>query len=83
MFYVLVGIACLIAIIAIFNHNRFMHILGRLGRSSGAEEGPKPGEGAVIHNSSGEADFDGQVGNAPPIKDAARDQPYPPKRAAD
>jgi hypothetical protein len=59
-------------------------ILGRVGRSSGGERGPEPGDGAVIHHSSGEADFDGLPGNVlPPIKDANRDLPYPPKKSAD
>lgn len=59
-------------------------LLGRVGRSSGDERGPQPGDGAVIHHSSGEADFDGLSGDElPPIKDADRDQPHPTKRSAD
>ena len=59
-------------------------LLGRIGVSSREERGPEPGDGAVIHHSSGEADFDGLPGDElPPIKDADRDQPYPPKRSAD
>ena len=62
----------------------FTRMLGRVGRSSGGERGPEPGDGAVIHHSSGEADFDGLPGDVlPPIKDAERDQPYPSKRSAD
>jgi hypothetical protein len=62
----------------------FTGLLGRVGVSSGEERGPKPGEGAVIHHSSGEADFDGFPGDVPPpIKDAERDLPYPTKRTAD
>jgi hypothetical protein len=63
----------------------FSRLLGRrVGRSSGDDRGPAPGDGAVIHHSSGEADFDGLPGDElPPIKDADRDQPYPPKRSAD
>jgi hypothetical protein len=62
----------------------FTNILGRVGLSSGEERGPKPGEGAVIHHSSGEADFDGSSGaDRRPTKDANRDLPYPPKRSAD
>ena len=58
--------------------------LGRSGRTSGDSRGPEPGDGAVIHHSSGEADFDGLPGDVlPPIKDAERDQPYPPKKFAD
>jgi hypothetical protein len=56
-------------------------LLGRIGVSSGEERGPQPGDGAVIHHSSGEADFDGLPGDElPPIKDADRDRP---KRSAD
>jgi hypothetical protein len=59
-------------------------LLGQIGVSSREERGPEPGDGAVIHHSSGEADFDGLPGDElPPIKDADRDQPYPPKRSAD
>ena len=59
-------------------------LLGWIGVSSGEERGPEPGDGAVIHHSSGEADFDGLPGDElPPIKDADRDQPYAPKRSAD
>ena len=62
----------------------FTRIFGRGGRSSGDERGPRPGDGAVIHHSSGEADFDGLSGDVPPpIKDASRDLPYPPKKSAD
>jgi hypothetical protein len=58
--------------------------LARFGRSEGTERGPDPGDGAVIHESSGEADFDGLSGDAlPPAKDPNREQPYPSKRAAD
>jgi hypothetical protein len=74
--WVLIGVAVVIAI-ALLTHRWN-------GRSSGKERGPEPGDGAVIHHSSGEADFDGLPGNVlPPIKDAERDQPYPPKRSAD
>lgn len=59
-------------------------IFGGVGRSSGKERGPKSGDGAVIHHSSGEADFDGSSGDVPPpVKDANRDLPYPPKKSAD
>src|SRR5215204_6075991 len=64
--------------------NFFRRIFGWGGRSSGDERGPRPGDGAVIHHSSGEADFDGLSGDVPPpIKDANRDMPYPPKKSAD
>ena len=64
--------------------NFFIRIFGWGGRSSGDERGPRPGDGAVIHHSSGEADFDGLSGDVPPpIKDANRDMPYPPKKSAD
>jgi hypothetical protein len=64
--YALSGIALVVVIIAIFNSDLMTRILGRLGNSSGAERGPKPGEGSVIHDSSGEADFDGSSGRVPP-----------------
>lgn len=82
--YVLIGVALVITVIVIFNDKLLTRILGRLGHSSGGERGPNPGEGAVIHHSSGEADFDGSPGNVPPPnKDANRDLPYPPKKSAD
>lgn len=59
-------------------------IFGGMGRSSGPERGPKPGQGRVIHHSSGEADFDGAPGDVPSAaKDPNRDLPYPPKRSAE
>lgn len=59
-------------------------IFGGVGRSSGEERGPEPGQGKVIHHSSGEADFDGLSGDVPPPgKDPNKDLPYPPKRSAD
>ena len=62
----------------------FTRIFGWGGRSWGGERGPQPGDGAVVHHSSGEADFDGLSGDVPPpIKDANRDLPYPPKKSAD
>jgi hypothetical protein len=64
--------------------NFFTRIFGWGGRSWGGERGPQPGDGAVIHHSSGEADFDGLSGDVPPpIKDANRDLPYPRKKSAD
>jgi hypothetical protein len=58
----------------------FTRIFGWGGRSSGPERGPKAGDGAVVHHSSGEADFNGLSGDVPPpVKDANRDLPYPPK----
>jgi hypothetical protein len=81
--YVLIGIA-VIASALIFSNNLLTRILGRIGGSSSDERGPQPGDGAVIHHSSGEADFDGLPGDVPPpIKDAHCDQPYPPQRAGD
>lgn len=84
--YSLIGLAGLIAAFIIFASNGDSsrpNALGRMGRSSGAERGPDPGDGAVIHNSSGEADF-GVSGNAlPPAQKAAGDQPYPPDKSAD
>lgn len=64
--------------------NFFTRLFGWGGLSSGDERGPRPGDGAVIHHSSGEADFDGLSGNVPPpVKEANRNLPYTPKRSAD
>lgn len=38
------------------------------GRSEGKVPGPLPGKGAVIHENSGEDDFDGLPGDALPPK---------------
>ncbi len=59
--------------------------LGLFGRSEEGERGPDPGDGAVIHHSSGEADFDGLPGDVlPPVKDDPdRKEPYPGKRSTD
>lgn len=55
-----------------------------IGHSEGDNLGPDPGKGAVVHSSTGEADFDGLPGDAlPPKKDAQKDQPFPPDRADD
>ena len=64
--------------------NFFNRIFGSSGRSWGGERGPQPGDGAVVHHSSGEADFDGLSGDVPPpIKDTNLDTPYPRKKSAD
>ena len=84
--YSLIGLAGLISAFIIFAGNGDSsrpNTLGRMGRSSGADRGPDPGDGAVIHHSSGEADF-GVPGNVlPPPQKTARDQPYPPDKSAD
>lgn len=55
-----------------------------LGRSEGPKVGPEPGNGAVVHSSTGEEDFDGLPGDVlPPKRDPVRDEPYPPDKAAD
>jgi hypothetical protein len=55
-----------------------------MGREEGDKLGPEPGKGAVVHHQSGEADFDGTPGDQlPPRKNPEKDQPAPPKRAAD
>jgi hypothetical protein len=65
--------------------NFLTRFLGLFGRSEEGERGPEPGDGAVIHDSSGEADFDGLPGDVmPPVKDDPHhEQPYPSKRSAD
>ena len=84
--YSLIGVAGLITaaiILAGDGDSSRPNILGRMGRSSGANRGPEPGDGAVIHHSSGEADF-GVAGNVlPPSTKTDRDQPYPPEKSAD
>jgi uncharacterized membrane protein YuzA (DUF378 family) len=82
--FVLIGVAAIIAIAVIVLNDVLTRTLGRVGHSSGETRGPRPGEGAVIHHSSGEADFDGTPGEAQPaIKDVNRDLPYPEKKSAD
>jgi len=59
-----------------------------LGRAEGRRLGPKPGKGAVLYHSSGEADFDGLPGNELPSREAVKrklkeDAPAPTERSAD
>lgn len=59
-----------------------------LGRDEGRPLGPKPGRGAVLHHSSGEADFDGLPGDMLPAWEAVKrklneDASAPPKRSGD
>lgn len=59
-----------------------------LGRAEGAELGPEPGKGRVVHESSGEADFDGLPGDELPSRERvkrklAEDAPAAPDRSAD
>ncbi len=82
--YAVIAVAAVLGIIAITNKEFLTRILGRLGHSSGDERGPKPGDGAVIHHSSGEADFDGSPESVPPpVKDPEGNLPYPRNKAAD
>ena len=58
------------------------------GRDEGWHVGPRPGNGAVLHYSSGEADFDGLPGNVLPTWESVKrklweDAPAPPSRFAD
>jgi|GEM_PF-1306682 len=81
--YGLIGVAALVAALFIFA-GESVPIPGKIGRSSGDNRGPDPGDGSVIHHSSGEADFDGLSGDRlPQPKGAERDLPYPPGRDAD
>lgn len=62
--------------------------LDDLGRDEGGRLGPRPGKGAVLHQSSGEADFDGLPGDELPGREAVKrklteDSPAPPERSAD
>jgi hypothetical protein len=59
-----------------------------MGRSEGTHPGPKPGEGAVVTHSSGEADFDGLPGDQLPSLECVQrklqeDAPTPPQKFAD
>ena len=82
--YVVIGLAAIVGIVAVMNNKFLSWILGRLGNSSGDDRGPRPGDGAVLHHSSGEADFDDAPEKMPPSdKEAERDLPYPPKKSAD
>lgn len=78
--YVLIAVAIVCGIVFIFFGNVLTSFLGRLGNSSADERGPKPGDGAVIHDSSGEADFDGSAGTVP-TRDADRDFTSRPKKS--
>jgi hypothetical protein len=58
-----------------------------LGRDEGTDLGPEPGRGKVIHDSSGEADFDGLPGDELPPREAVRwsmmyTHPSPCRRAS-
>ena len=62
--------------------------LDEMGRDEGKHLGPKPGEGAVIHSSSGEADFDGLPGDELPPREAVKrklkeNAPAPPQKCDD
>lgn len=59
-----------------------------IGRAEGKELGPRPGKGAVVHHSSGEADFDGLPGDELPAREAVKQKlqdeaPAPPERSSD
>jgi hypothetical protein len=43
-----------------------------MGRAEGRRLGPKAGKGAVLHHSSGEADFDGLPGDQLPPREAVK-----------
>jgi hypothetical protein len=59
-----------------------------IGGAEGGRLGPRPGSGAVIHYSSGEADFDGLPGDVLPALEAVKrklleDSPAPSTSFAD
>lgn len=69
------------------NENRMLDF-DDMGRGEGKHTGPKPGKGAVLYYSSGEADFDGLPGDELPRREAVKrklkeDAPAPPERSAD
>ena len=65
-----------------------MRHLDDIGQAEGRHTGPKPGNGAVLYHSSGEADFDGLPGDVLPPREAVKrklkeDAPAPPTRLGD
>jgi hypothetical protein len=59
-----------------------------MGRDEGDKLGPEPGKGAVVHDFSGEADFDGLPGDELPTRERvkkklAEEAVTPPKKRAD
>jgi hypothetical protein len=59
-----------------------------MGRDEGDKRGPEPGKGAVVHDSPGEADFDGLPGDVLPPREAVKkklgeESPTPPRKDAD
>ena len=62
--------------------------LNDMGRAEGRHPGPRPGQGAVLHHFSGEADFDGLPGDKLPPREAVKrklgeDALAPSERSAD
>ena len=54
------------------------------GKSEGHPVGPEPGDGAVVHHASGNADFDGLPGDVlPPRKLSPESQHMPRDRSTD
>lgn len=45
-----------------------------LGRDEGDRRGPEPGKGAVVHDNSGESDFDGRDNDELPPRKKSRDE---------
>ena len=43
-----------------------------MGRAEGKQLGPRPGNGADVHHSPGEADFDGLPGDELPPREAVK-----------
>ena len=65
-----------------------MPIPDPMGRDEGKNLGPEPGKGADVHESSGEADFDGLPGDQLPSRRAVKrklqeDAPAPKNTVAD
>ena len=55
-----------------------------LGSSEGSHSGPRPGQGAVVHHSSGNADFDGrQESDARSPKRSSDSRLFPAERTAE
>ena len=65
-----------------------MLYVDEMGRSEGDHLGPKPGDGAVVFHSTGEADFDGLPGDELPSRECIKrklneEAPAPPEKSTD
>jgi hypothetical protein len=64
--------------------NKLRNFFHDLRADDGEQRGPAPGEGAVVHDSSGNADFDGLPGDELPARKTQPEKSlFPRERAAD